>query len=501
MKTYVCNNCNSKVELEDDKELICPKCGFILSDYNNDSDNNEIDAIIDSILEEATELKESKIINVNEEDKRVNIASNNKIIERNNEKCINCGLCKKACENIANLKYDLNECEYPICTGCGECIINCPSKALSFKKEYREVKDIMDANEKIVVAIVSPTVYSMVKEVYNINNKDEIEKRLVGGLRKLGFDFVFSSAFGSDVLTLEESAQVIDRFSKKRDMPFFTSSCPSFNKYVEIYHPELINNLSTFKSPIEMHSEVVKNYFVEKKGFEIDRIVTVSISNCLARKMEKEDNDLNTDFYITASELALLLSEEEIDLKNVDQSVYDSIVGETSGSGYLLSVSGGHLEALIRTIYRIINKKDLAKDEIDIYELRGNEDIREAIIQLNAFKLRVAVVSDMNSFEKLLENDMYKKYHIIEACYCKGGCIGGCGQLIDNNNQNNKLLVDRSADIYEYDKNSQNRFAHNNKEVKELYKKYLTKPGSEKSKKLFYIERKNRSDLLKNKKN
>ena len=500
MKTYICNNCGSKFEL-DGSNINCPNCGSILTDDNLVLDGiNEIDAIIDSVIEEAIEVKESKIININEEEKRILFSDNNKLIERNNDKCIKCGLCKKTCENLANLSYNLNLCENPICTGCGQCILGCPSNALSFKKEYREVKDIMDANEKIVVAIVSPSVYSMVKEVYNIENINDIEKKLVGGLRKLGFDFVFNSSFGSDLLIFEEATEIIERFSKKEKFPFFTSSCPSWIKYMEIYHPELINNVSTCKNPVEIQNEVIKNYFVEKKGFEKDRVVTVSISNCLARKMEKVDNNLDTDYFITSSELALLLSEEEIDLKNVDPSNYDIDVGESSGGGYLLSVSGGHLESLIRTVYRIINKKELAKDEIDIYELRGNEDIREATVQISALKLKVAVVSDMKSLERLLENDLYKKYHLIEVSYCQGGCIGGSGQIFDNNCQYNKLLDERSSDIYLLDKSNQNRYAHNNREIKELYKKYLSNPGSELAKKLLHTSYKDLSILLKNKK-
>lgn len=492
MKKNICPNCGSEIVLNTENGNSCSECGFVMDEnyFNIDSYNNEIDAIIDSVLEEAIEVKHSKIINKNDDEKRLCVSEDNCVIEINKDKCINCGICKKTCENLANLEYDLKKIDKPICTGCGQCALSCPSKAILFKKEYRKVKDVLDENKKIVAAIVSPSVYSMVKEIYNINDYNEIEKRLVGGLRKLGFDFIFNSSFGSDILVLEETTEIIERLGKKNSIPFLTSNCPSWVKYAQVYHPELLDKLSPLKNQTEIQNEIIKEFFAQKKGFEKDRIVTVSISNCVARKMEKKESKLDTDYFITSSELALLLSEEEIDLKHVDYSNFDNLAGESSGSGALFGVSGGHLESLIRTIYRIINKKDLAKDEIDIYELRGYEDIREANIQLDSLKLKVAVVSDMKGLEKLLENDMYKKYHLIEVMYCKGGCIGGSGQVVGEE-QYNKQLTERSSDIYNIDKNSKNRFSYNNKEVKELYKKFLDKPKSEVSIRLFHREFKN----------
>lgn len=495
MKKYICKKCNYSIDAED-ITLICPKCGSDKMHLVDEISSNEIDAIIDSMLEEAIEIKKSKITNINENDKFVQISGDNYVVEKNKEKCINCGQCKKVCENIANLSYNLNVCENPICTGCGQCILNCPTQALSIKKEYRVVKQIIDANEKIVVAILSPAVFFSFAELYDIKDIKIAEQKTIGILRKLGFDYVFSSSFGSDLMILEESSEFIERLSKKENIPFFTSSCPSWIKYAEIYHPELLNNISTCKLPIEMQNEVIKKYFSEKKGFDSNRIVTVSISNCSAYKEMKNENNLNTDYYLSAIELSLLISEEEIDIKTVSNSLYDNIVGETSGSGYMLSISGGHSEALIRTIYRIINKRDLAKDEIDIYELRSNEDIREATIKMGSFKMKVAVVSDMLSLEKILENNIYKQYHLIDVSYCKGGCINGGGQPIYINDNHSKVIKNISGNIYKLDKNCQNRFSHNNKELKEVYKKYLINPNSDISKNLFYTSYKNKSILL-----
>ncbi len=495
MKKYICDNCKYNFDV-DEIVLNCPKCGSERVHVVSEITKNEIDAIIDSVLEEVIETNKSKIINKNENDKFIQISDENYIIEKNGEKCINCGQCKKVCESIANLSYDLNKCKNPICTGCGQCVLNCPTKALTIKKEYREVKQIMDENEKIVVAILSPAVFFSYAELYNIEDIKIAEKKTIGILRKLGFDYVFSSSFGSDLLVLEEATEFIERLSKREKMPLFTSSCPSWIKYAEIYHPELLNNISTCKLPIEMENEIIKKYFSDKKGFDVNRIITVSISNCSAYKLSKKENNLKTDYYLTTNELSLLISDEEIDFKTIENSDYDNIIGETSGSGYMLSVSGGHSEALIRTIYRIINKRDLSKNEIDIYELRGNEDIREATIKMGNFQMKIAVVSDMLSLEKLLENDLYKHYHLIDVSYCKGGCINGGGQVIYDHKDHNRLIQNINEKVYNLDKNSQNRFSYNNKELKEIYKKFLINPNSERSKDLFYTNYKNKSILL-----
>ena len=495
MKEYLCDSCRFKIELEENISK-CPKCGSDSFHVVEDIANNEIDAIIESMLEEAKEEKKPRIINKNENDKCILLSDDNYSIEKNNDKCINCGQCKKVCENIANLTYDLNICNNPICTGCGQCVLSCPTKALSIKSEYRKVKQIMDANEKIVIAILSPSVFLTIGKIYNIDDISVAEKKTIGILRKIGFDYIFSSSFGSDLLSFEESFELIERISKKEKLPLFTSSCPSWIKYAEIYHPELLNNLSYCKTPIEMEDEIIKNYFCEKKGFDRKRIVTVSISNCSAYKLYGKEKNVNTDYFITTNELLLLIKDEDIDLKTIDSSNYDSIVGEISGSGYLSSVSGGQTESIIRTVYRVINKKDLAKDEIDIYELRGNEDIREATINTNSLKLKVAVVTDMKSLEKLLENSLYKQYHLIEVSFCKGGCINGGGQAIYENCNNIENIKDLSEKIYLLDKNSKNRFVYNNKELKEIYKKYLENPGSNNSKKIFQSNFENKKVLL-----
>ena len=196
--------------------------------------DNEIDAIIDSVLEEVFEENNSKIINTNEKQKSITISDNNKIISKNNDKCINCGQCRKTCEKVANIKYNLNECKNPICTLCGACVLNCPSNALSFKQSYKEVKRIINKNEKIVVAIVDPSVYEY---LYDFIKDKDVERIFVGALKEIGFDYVFNGAFANDLKTLEEVTEFAERLKNKQLIPMITGGCPSWIDYAQIYHP------------------------------------------------------------------------------------------------------------------------------------------------------------------------------------------------------------------------------------------------------------------------
>ena len=271
MKKYICSDCGYIIEIEElSSDYICPMCGASKEKFevvkNNSYDN--LDAIIDSVLEDALEEDTNKIINDNLEDKKVRISEYNHCIVRIPEKCINCGQCKKTCEKTVNISYDLNVCKEPICIGCGQCILNCPSGALIPRYCYKEVKQIIDANEKIVVALLSPAVRVSFGEAFGLSSGENMEGKIVASLKKVGFDYVFDTAFGADLTILEEVAEFAARLANGGPMPQFTSCCPAWVKYAEIYHPELISNLSSCKSPIGMQCAIIKSYFCEQKGID-----------------------------------------------------------------------------------------------------------------------------------------------------------------------------------------------------------------------------------------
>lgn len=500
MKKFVCKICGYIEETDVLAEnYVCPLCGVDKTNFEEVDENIgdlEIDAVIDSLVEEALDIKANKIVNNIEEDKRVRISESNHCISRVNEKCINCGQCKKTCENTVNISYDLNKCSEPICIGCGQCILNCPTGAIVPKYSYKEVKSIIDMNEKIVVALISPAVRVSIGEAFGLEAGENYEKKLVTSLKKLGFDYVFDTAFGADLTILEEVAEFANRLKNKERLPQFTSCCPAWVKYAEIYHPELLDHISSCKSPIGMQCAIIKNYFTEKKGFEPSKIVTVAITPCTAKKLEAKEYTLNIDYVLTASELSILLKEEDIQFASLNDSEFDSTLGESSGGGVIFGSTGGVCESAIRTLYRIITKKNMLLDELSFKNLRGFDGIKEAKIKIGQYELRVAVVQQLENLEKLLENNKYKKYHFIEVMNCKGGCVGGGGQPLTAIQKMDSVKELRTQGLYDIDRKRVVRSAHDNKELKTLYKEYLKQPLSDISLKLLHTSYTDKSNFL-----
>ena len=497
MKTYVCKKCGYIENNEINNEYKCPKCEASFSEFSEieDVSSSEINAIIDSVVEDSLAQTESKIINETEEEKSIRISQYNHCISRIPEKCINCGQCKKTCEDVVNLRYDLNKCNEPICLGCGQCILSCPTGALTPKYDYRDVKNIIDLNEKIVVAIISPAVRVSIGEAFGLEPGENMEKKLVAGLKELGFDYVFDTAFGADLTIIEETTEFINRLKEKKNIPQFTSCCPSWVKYAEVYHPELLNNISTCKSPIGMQCAIIKSYFCEIKGFDQSKIVTVAITPCTAKKMEAKEYTLNIDYVITASELALLFKEEAIKLNEIQEKDFDVMLGESSGGGVIFGNSGGVSESLIRTLHKLLTGKEF-DDSIDYEGLRGFDGVKTFEIEIKNAKFRFAVVQQMENLEKLLEKGEYKRYHFIEVMNCKGGCIGGGGQPLCPIPKMDAYRQKRNEGLYNIDENRAVRTAYDNVELKKLYKEYLTRPMSELCEKLLHTSYSDKSNLL-----
>ena len=309
MTKYICAKCGYVIETEKmSEDYKCPMCGADKDDIKlvtNDVFQEDLDSIIESVVEEALDIKTNKIVNDIIEDKKVRISQYNPAIVRIPEKCINCGQCKKTCEKVVNLSYDLNICKDPICLGCGQCILNCPTGAIIPKYCYKEVKEIINTNEKVVVALISPAVRVSLGENFGFEPGDNVENKIVTGLKKVGFDYVFDTAFGADLTILEEVAEFAARLSNKGPIPQFTSCCPAWVKYAEVYHPELLDNLSTCKSPIGMQCAIIKEYFSKEKNIDSSKIVTVAITPCTSKKMEAREYTNNIDYVMTASELSI----------------------------------------------------------------------------------------------------------------------------------------------------------------------------------------------------
>ena len=500
MTKYICAKCGYVIEtdkMSDDYK--CPMCGTDKEDIKlvtNDVFQEDLDSIIESVVEEALDIKTNKIVNDITEDKKVRISQYNPAIVRISEKCINCGQCKKTCEKVVNLSYDLNICKDPICLGCGQCILNCPTGAIIPKYCYKEVKEIINTNEKVVVALISPAVRVSLGENFGFDLGVNIENKIVTGLKKVGFDYVFDTAFGADLTILEEVAEFAARLSNKGPIPQFTSCCPAWVKYAEVYHPELLDNLSTCKSPIGMQCAIIKEYFSKEKNIDASKIVTVAITPCTSKKMEAREYTNNIDYVMTASELSILFKEEDIKLSNLNDSDYDKLLGESSGAGVLFGNSGGVTESVIRTLHRIMTKTNLKKDDLNFTELRGFDGIKEATITIDKYKLRVAVVQQLENLEELLKDDRYKKYHFIEVMNCIGGCIAGGGQpkLTLLKMKDGKLK--RIDGLYSEDEKMKKRVSYKNPDIIKIYKDFYGEVGSSLAHQYLHTSYKNKSYLL-----
>ncbi len=502
MKKYKCIKCNNIIDEEKyNVKNNCEKCGATIDKFELVTESiitDELEAIVESIVETSIEMK-GKIVNNNVEDKRVTISDYNNSIMRINEKCINCGQCKKTCENIENIKYDLNICKEPICVGCGQCILNCPAGALVPKYVYRDVKEILDKNEKIVVALTSPAVRVSLGDKFNMEYGANVQGKMVTALKKLGFDYVFDTAFGADLTIMEEVSELIDRINNKKDLPQFTSCCPAWIRHAEIYHPELLNNISTCKSPIGMECSIIKTYFAEKKGIDPAKIITVAITPCTSKKMEAKEYVGNIDYVMTASELTLLLKEEDINIPSLSNSEYDNILGESTGAGIIFGNTGGVCEASMRTLHKILTGHKPKDNFMELKTLRGLKGIKASTIDMEGKKIKVAVVNGISNLEELLKNNLYKKFHFIEVMNCDGGCIGGGGQPLCPITDLIKAKEERITGIYNIDNDKVKRCSYENDDVKELYKSYLNKPLSIESVKLLHTSYTDKSSLLKGK--
>lgn len=431
-------------------------------------------------------------------DIRVAIEPDNPSIQRLEFKCIKCGNCKTVCTDYIGVcgTYDLKATgDKPICINCGQCANVCPADSITEKIEaYQVMAEIRD-EDKIVIFSTSPSVRIALGEEFGMPDGSFVEGKMVALLRRLGADYVLDTNFAADMTIVEEASELLQRITEgNKPLPQFTSCCPAWVKFAETYYPEMLPHISSAKSPIGMQGPTIKTYFAKKMGIDPRKIVNVAVTPCTAKKFEIRRGEMNAagrylgiedmrdmDYVITTRELAMLAKDEGIDFAALEDSAYDDLMGQASGAGVIFGNTGGVMEAAIRTAYCYATGKDAPQALYDLRPVRGMDGIREAEVDIEGTKVKVAVVYGTANARKLIEKIKAgeAEYHFVEVMACPGGCIGGGGQPKDKEYKGDALRAARIEELYKRDSSMKLRLSHENPEIKALYADFYGKPLSE----------------------
>ena len=451
-------------------------------------------------------------------DVRVPIEPDNPSIVRAEEKCIKCGMCKNVCTQDIGVHgtYTLEQTGgEAVCIHCGQCANVCPPSSITERYEYPEIRDAVKNPDQIVIISTSPSVRAALGEEFGMDAGEFVEGKMVALLRKLGVNYVLDTNFAADLTIVEEASELIERVTKgTAPLPQFTSCCPAWIKFAEMYYPELIPNLSTAKSPIGMQGPTIKTYFAKKMGLDPTKIVNVALTPCTAKKYEirrpemhdaghyyDDPNMRDMDFVLTTRELALWAKEEGIDFASLSDSAYDNLMGEASGAGVIFGNTGGVMEAALRTAYEYITGEEAPAQLYDLQPVRGYEGIREASLQIGELNVNVAVVYGTANARKMIERMKQgdKQYHFIEVMTCPGGCIGGGGQPKDLMKNADEVRKARIDSLYKKDAEMTLRKSHENPSIKRIYEEFYGKPLSEMAEKMLHTMYEDKSMILNSK--
>ena len=421
------------------------------------------------------------------------------IIIRDPAKCIFCRRCVSTCENIQNVNalcvasrgiktligapFNTLLVDSP-CVNCGQCIMNCPTGALTERDDTEKVWEALNDPDKYVVVSTAPSIRASFGELFGLEPGTFVRGKIATALRMLGFKKIFDTNFTADLTIVEEANELIERIKNKGALPMLTSCCPGWIKYMEEYYPDFMQNVSTCKSPQQMMGAIIKSYFAEKFDIPKEKIFHVSVMPCTAKKYEAERPEINAtgakdiDVVITTRELGRMVKQAGIDFVNLEDSDYDMPLGEYSGAATIFGATGGVMEAALRTAYEMLTGETL--EAVDFVPLRGLEGIKVSDVDVNGTNVRVAVAHTLGNASKLLEKirNGEEKVDFIEVMACPGGCIGGGGQPIPTNNE---IRILRSKALYKDDSERQIRKSHENPYLKQLYADYLGEVGGEKS--------------------
>lgn len=430
-------------------------------------------------------------------------------IVRDFNKCILCRRCVSVCKKVQEIgaidciNRGFNSCISTVgdnslndvnCTFCGQCIEACPVGALREKDSIEEAWEKLKDPDTYVIVQTAPAVRVALGEEFGMPIGTNVTGKMVAALKRLGFDKVFDTNTGADFTIMEEGTEFIQRLNENYNLPMITSCSPGWVRYVEANYPENIKYLSSCKSPHEMFGALIKTYYAEKNNIDPEKIYVVSVMPCIAKKYERQRTELknngmyDVDCVLTTRELARMIKQANIEFSELENEEFDNPMGEATGAAAIFGVTGGVMEAALRTASEILSGEEL--EDIDFKQVRGEEGIRRAILKIGERDIKVVVANGLGNAQIIMEEIKSGKadYQFVEIMACPGGCIMGGGQPIKNSKI--RATVDvrkkRADAMYTIDEKSRIRKSHENPVLKQIYSEYIGVPGGHKAHELFH---------------